>query len=164
MLEILSPNGAQKRMLHTVLGYLGQLFQNFDDPVTAPKGSRKLFVFDETKQRYEVFDNVLGEWIPLDLELYNNIPETYTFAPKPETIEMELDYFVRGAGLLKHNFVWAVDAIPPDIYRKVRSGTNQAYRGRYTLTPWLPQIAGLGRMECGFYSIDEDDWQKTFGN
>lgn len=76
---------------------------------------------------------------------------------------MEIDYFIRGCGLLKHQFIWSTDAVSKENFAKIASNTNVAFCGRYTLTPWFPQIQKLGRMTRGFYMIDDDDWLKIYG-
>lgn len=131
-MDLIDPRGADSRIIHLMLGNLGQLFDDFNAPISTPKFASRLRVRDYDSDQHEVFDTVLGEWVPLTEELYNRIPKTYTFAPRPENIEMEMDCFVRGCGLLKHSFVWSVNSIPKEDFEKVASNANIAWCGRYT--------------------------------
>lgn len=161
-MELLHPKGGVKRTMHTMLGTLGQLFINFDAPIARTLGSDRIRARDEGSCQAEVFDNAIGEWIPMTPELFEAIPRTYTFAPQPDSVLMELDYFVRGAGLLKHAFVWATNSIPAETYCMVRCDTNKKFRGRYTVTPWLPSIHNLGQNIGGDYFISDEDWDVIF--
>lgn len=161
--EMTSPQGGEERTVHTMLGRLGQLFRHFDRPISTPRGANQFRVFDNTNGRFEVFDKVLNNWVALDDEMLEHIPHTYTFAPKPVNKHMELDYFVRGVGLLKHSFIWSTKSIPKDHFALLKSIKNRDFNGRYTVTPWLPQIENLGRLEHGFYVIHTDDWLLTYG-
>lgn len=161
-MDLLDPEKGVNREFHTEIGVLGQLFLNFDAPIAKTKGYDRIWGFSEGSRQPEVYDNTIGEWIPMTVELFHSISPTYTFAPKPHSILMELDYFLRGAGLVKHSFVWATESIPKDTFAKVRSVTNQQFRGRYTVTPWFPQIQTLGRQIGGEYVITEEDWDKMF--
>lgn len=156
------PSERRRRLRHTMHGNLGELFRNFDDPISKPRGSNSLVIHDMETDIREIYDNVNEEWIPLTNDLRERIPPTFTFAPRPINVFMELDYFVRGAGLLNHSYIWSVDSIPRENFGKFQSNTNAAFRGRYTVTPWYPQIQTLGKLENGFYVINELDWHKIF--
>lgn len=165
VLELLSPHGdgAEACVLHTYFGILGQLFKDLNEPITAPKGANNIAVHCHETGKSRVFDTIECRWITLNKLLIESIPPTFTFAPKPTSVDMELDYFLRAAGLIKHSFVWSTDSIPVETFYNVRSDRNNFFRGRYTLTPWLPQIGTLGHMtKYGFYCIDDEDWVKAF--
>lgn len=162
IIELLNPRRADARVIHGMLGTLGQLFDDINAPIATPKSVKRLRVRDCESGHYEVFDTEVGEWVHLTEELYNRIPRTFTFAPRPENAGMELDYFVRGCGLVKHSFVWSVNPIPRDVFEKVASNMNITWCGRYTLTPWFPRVQNLGRMMHGFYIMDDDDWRKIY--
>lgn len=157
-MKLLSPKGAQERVIHIMIGTLGQLFDDITAPIAIPKSARKLRVYDCEKEEHQIFDTHANQWIKLSKELYDSIPNTFTFAPRPTNLDMELDYFVRGCGLLKHSFIWSLDSIPKSVFEKIASKSNTDCRGRYTLTPWLPPISRLGRMERGFYVMNNADW------
>ena len=148
------------RALHVINGTLGELFKDFDEPITAPKGTNTIFIEDPRNGKLEVFDNFENRWV--SATILESISPTFTFAPKPTNVYMELDYFLRGAGLPKHSYIWSTDSIPVDVFYSIRSDQNNFFRGRYTVTPWLPQIAKLGRIYEGFYETDDDDWELTF--
>lgn len=160
ILELLGPREKEARVFHVMLGTLGQLFQDLNAPITSPKLTNKIVVEDEHSGKKEIFDNFENRWV--SMKVLEGIPSTFTFVPKPSNVLMELDYFLRGAGLVKHSYVWATNSIPVDVFYDIRSDRNNFFRGRYTVTPWLPQIATLGRMSNGFYEIDDDDWQLIF--
>lgn len=160
ILKLLGPREPEERVVHTLLGTLGQLFQDFDAPIATPKCTNKIIVEDAYSGRMEIYDNFENRWT--SLKVLESIPSTFTFAPKPTNLLMELDYFLRGAGLVKHSFVWASESIPVDVFYDIRSDRNNFFRGRYTVTPWLPKISNLGRMSDGFYEIDDMDWKLTF--
>lgn len=156
ILELLCERGAEARVIHSYCGQLGQLFDDFEAPISTPRGADCLRILVDGQ--YWVFDVIEDKWIPLTEQLLDSIPKTYTFAPRPSMVEMEMDYFVRGSGLLKHSFVWSVDAIPKELFAKVASMNNKKFHGRYTVTPWLPRIANLGRISSGWYIVDDEDW------
>lgn len=163
ILDLLNPHCAEKRVIHKIFGNLGELFMDLNAPIAIPKGSNKLRLIDLKTGQYQVFDTQDNKWLTLNQELLDSIPKTYTYAPRPQNVDMELDYFVRGCGLVKHHFIWSVDALPKDDFAKITSNTNIAWRGRYTMTPWMPRIQNLGRMSGGFYELDNDDWAKIYG-
>lgn len=162
VLKLLSPQGAEDRCIYELTGNLGQLFKNFNDPISSPFFTEKLRILDVDTQKHVVFDTISQSWVELTNELLDSIPKTYTFASRPESVRMELDYFLRGCGLIKHSFIWSVDNIPKASFAKLRSQSNLDFHGRYTATPWLPQIKKLGRMIHGWYIIDDDDWNKIY--
>lgn len=151
-------------MIHSFLGDLGQLFVNLNEPIAIPKGTNKIRVWDNDNQENQVYDTEADEWVTLSQSLYNSIPYTYTFAPQPQNVDMEIDFFARGCGLLKHSFIWSTDSIPKNNFAKIASNVNIAWRGRYTVTPWFPSIHSLGRMMNGYYVMEDTDWQKIYGN
>lgn len=161
-MDLLNPKNESTRVFHAGIGLFGQLFLNFDDPIVKTKGHDRIWGFTVGSHQPQVFDNTISDWIPMTVELFQSIPPTFTFAPKPDSVMMELDYFLRGAGLVKHSFVWATESIPVDTYAKVRSVTNQQFRGRYTVTPWFPPIQTLGRQVGDDYIIADEDWDKMF--
>lgn len=125
ILTLLGPENGRERNYYTLFGRLGQLFRNFDDTIATPRGANNLFAVDEEAGQdgeHQVFDNVLNDWIPLTDELIRNIPETFTFAPKPFHREMELDYFVRSTGLLKHALKHRLQSKPRSILKHRKLG------------------------------------------
>lgn len=155
--------GAEERAIHLMTGTLGQLFVDLNAPICKLRGANDWYIEDTDGQR-AVFDTVTGKWVPLTKQLINIIPDTYTFAPRPENVSMELDYFVRGSGLINHSFVWSNPSIPKDLYAVVVTHTNFNFHGRYTVTPWVPKMKNLGRMVKGFYVVSDDDWNFLYGN
>lgn len=163
--EMLHQHAGSFRYQYTFYGRFGSLFTNIDEPIAKPAGADQLRLVDiNGNVQNVIFDTEYDEWVPLTAELLHQIPETFTYAPKPISCEMELDYFVRSAGLIKHAFIWSGDAISRNDFAKIRSQSNAIYRGRYTLTPWLPQIGTLGVLdEIGIYAISEGDRAKMYG-
>lgn len=161
IISLLKEDGAEDRLIFLYAGQVGQLFANFGGQISTPHGTNEVFV-ERNGQRI-VFDNVLDTWVPLTEKLLETIPNTYTFAPKPESREMEMDYFARGCGLIKHSFVWSMDQIPKDLFAKVASNTNIAFRGRYTVTPWLPHISRIGQLINGWFVTEDDDFKVLYG-
>ncbi|XP_055307484.1 uncharacterized protein LOC129571693 [Sitodiplosis mosellana] len=155
--------GAEARAMHELTGTLGQLFDGLDNPIASPIGTNDIFVWDQHKDAYLVYDNFTEDWVKLTNSLYESIPPTYTMVPRPQNVQMEMDYFVRGVGLLKHAYVWSIDGIPKDVFPKIASTSNAFYRGRYTVLPWMPNVHSIGRMEKGFYVLDDEDWEKLYG-
>lgn len=152
------PSESRRRRMHVRHGYLGQLFTDFNNPIAKTKGPG-FSICDYDSENSEIYDNVIEEWVPLTTDLYRSIPQTYTFAPQPDHVQMEMEYFIRSAGLLNHSFIWSTISIPRENYLKIRSFTNAAFRGRYTVTPWFPQIDTLGKVEHGFYVINTDGYR-----
>lgn len=164
VLKLLDPKTSNARVFHSLFGHVGQLFQNFDEAIAIPKGNTRMKIIDPNRNQNEVFDNNANQWVPLTDDLFRSIPKTFTFAPKPVNVDMELDYYVRGAGLIKHSFIWATDAILKEHFSKIASNKNKEFIGRYTLTPWMPKISNLGRMLNGWYVIDDEDWEVMYGD
>lgn len=161
MLNLLIPRGGYLRKQYHSYGQLGDLFNNFHEPISAPIGADRINVKFDAKPM--VYDSVAREWIPFTNRLFDDIPPTFTFAPRPIGLVMELDYFVRSAGLVKHSFVWSIDSIPRDLFGRICCQTNIDFRGRYTFTPWLPDIRSMGVLEnSGAYSVSAEDLAKTY--
>lgn len=154
---LLNEDACEERVLYTFLAPFGMLFDDFYGIMTAPVQSKNFCSPNDFKRN--IYDKVSGKWVDFTQELYEIIPKTFTFAPRPVNIEMEMDYFVRSFGLPKHHFVWSnkLDGIPKEIFAGIRSVKNGMFRGRYTFTPWLPQIEKLGRLYSGFYMCEDDD-------
>lgn len=110
-----------------------------------------------------VYDNVVNSWVYK--RLYE-IPRTYTFAPYPEDVYMELDYFVRSAGLVNHRFVWSSNqhGIPFDLYMGIRSNINKEMRGRYTQCKGLPKIGGLMHKTMDEVVMSQEDIRFIIGS
>lgn len=161
IIELLKKNGSEARLIYMYSGRLGQLFTNFGAQISTPIGTNLVYV--ENNGQRMVFDNMVNAWVPLTEALLESIPNTYTFAPRPESTEMEMDYYARGCGLLKHSFVWSMVQIPKELFAKVATNENIKFRGRYTVTPWLPHISQLGRLIKGWYVIEDDDWTILYG-
>lgn len=163
--EVLNPNGGKLRKYYIFFGELGRLFTNFHDPIAIPKGADNIHVIDKSDKYAVIYDNFIDDWIPLTDEMIENTAKTYTYAPKPITLEMELDYFVRSAGLIKHAFIWSGNMIPRDNFAKIRNQYNANFRGRYTFTPWLPQIHSLGVLDNNsLYHISLNDRLKIYND
>lgn len=133
--------GAEARAIHEIIGTLGQLFDGLDNPIASPIGTNDIFVWDHHKEAYMVYDNSTEDWVKLTSSLYESIPPTYTMVPGPQNVPMEMDYFARGVGLLKHEYVWSIDGIThgitKNVFAKIASKSNAFYRGRYTVLPWM---------------------------
>lgn len=87
-----------------------------------------------------MYDNIFNEWVPFDP---NNVPWTYSYAPRPRSTLMELDYFLRSVGLIKHKYIW-VDhperGIHREIFAMIASRTNKEFLGRFTVTVAMPPL------------------------
>lgn len=160
--KLLSGLSSEDRALYSNFGTLGQLFNNFDGPVATPKNANN-WVFFGSDGKPSVYDTWEKKWVPLTNQLFNIIPNTYTFAPRPENVAMELDYFVRGSGLINHSFVWSHPSISKNEYGLVATHTNITNHGRFTVTPWVPHMNQLGRMQKGFYVLEHEDWNFIYG-
>lgn len=91
-----------------------------------------------------MFDRRFGAWIPFNDEI---VPWTYTLAPKPKNRFDELDYFIRGGGLIKHKFIWlpeSTNTLTFEQFEKLKSNRNMKMHGRYTMTPHIPMITNNG--------------------
>lgn len=160
--DLVKKDGADERVLYSLLAPLGMLFPYFLDPIGVPSQSENFCLPNGPKRK--IFDQEVGEWIWFNAELYESIPNTYSFAPRPIDVHMEMDYFVRSFGLPKHHFIWSDGSkgILREHFGLVRSIQNGKFHGHYTLTPWLPSIKNLGRLMSGFYVTDNEDYEAIF--
>lgn len=161
--KLLDIKGAEERAIHLNNGVLGQLFVNLDAPVSKVKGANQWYI-EDTDGQPAVYDTWTDKLVPLTKQIINIIPETYTYAPRPQNVDMELDYFVRGSGLINHTFIWSSPSIPKDIFATFATHTNFSFLGRYTVTPWVPKINNLGQMVNGFYVMEDEDWVFMYTN
>lgn len=162
ILDLIDVNGAEHRILYDYLATLGSLFIGFNEAIGVPKGNTLLCTWNKMAPERSIFDTVEDKWVPFTERLYDSIPETYTFAQRPVDQQLEMDYFVRSCGLPNHRFIWSTDSISMKHYGWVISETNKLFRGRYTFTPYMPRIKNMGRIEFGFYSIENSDWDILF--
>lgn len=167
-IDLLKVDGQIERAQYGLLGLpIGFLFNNFNEPISTPRDNDWICAWMPRTNR-RIYDTWLNEWVPYTEELFNSIPKTCTFAPRPTDHEIEVEYFVRSAGLPKHVWIWSdgVQTMSRAIYLFIRGNINAEYRGRYTFTPRLPQIDGLGRWERDgpndIYVIDTNDWEQLF--
>lgn len=165
---LLDKNGAEERLLYALLAPLGMLFSGFYAEIGKPIQSEYFCAPDGLERK--IFDKGYGEWFWFTDELYESLPKTFTFAPRPIDVNMEMDYFARSFGLSKHHFIWSdnVESIPREHFAALLSKKNDMFHGRYTFTPWLPQIERLGRLEFvtndfRHYVADEEDSDAIFG-
>lgn len=159
---LINKDAAEDRVIYSLLAPIGMLFSGFLQPIGVPFQNEN-FCFPNAVKR-KIYDNAYGEWTWFNRDLYDSIPPTFTFAPRPIDVEMELDYFVRSFGLPKHKFIWSdgIKAIPIDQFASIFSTKNDIFRGRYTFTPWMPPIASLSKLSFGHYIIDKDDYETIF--
>lgn len=101
--DLLNARGAEKRAIHANSGTLGQLFDDLNAPISKVRGANDWYIEDSNGQRV-VFDKLTDEWVPLTKSFLKITPDTYSFVPRPENVQMELDYFVRGGGFINHSF------------------------------------------------------------
>lgn len=152
---------AQYELMNLPLGFL---FENFDGPISTPKGNAFLCAWRPDRK---IFDTVLNRFVAFTSHLFEEMPATFTFCPKPANAEQEVEYYVRSAGLPKHAFIWSDNIAKTGLtwrqYCSIRGETNIHFRGRYTFTPLLPQIKNLGQVnEHGFYEMDQTEWEAIF--
>lgn len=159
--------GYEERAIHAYFGTFGQLFDNFDGSISTPVGANRLRAMVEENSTagvvsQEIFDFHSNLWVPFNEKSWFEIPTTYTYIEKPKCIKMELNYFLRSIGLNKHKFVWATDVgLVPNMYVKIRSSTNQNFRGRFSVVPWLPRLDQIGQIDdVTFYKADRDYFVK----
>lgn len=167
IIRLLHSKGDMVRLHYSIFGKLGDLFRNFDGPIAIPKGTNKIVAKDEDSGESQVYDRFINQWVPFTDSLLESIPPTFSYVPKPTNLDLEVDYFVRSAGLIKHAFVWSdsheKEGIPWEQFCQIRGSRNIKYRGRFTLTPWLPRIEKMARMENGCYIVSEKDWKIIYG-
>lgn len=160
--DLLKVDGQAERFYYRLLGLpRGFLFNNFENVISSPKNE---WMFSPGR---EIFDKKLQKCVPITTELLSDIPPTFTFAPRPVDAEQEVEFYVRSAGLPNHSFYWSDNVVNTGIdwkrYVQIRGDTNKEFRGRFTLTPLLPQIDGLGNYSRnGYYSMDQNDWDSLF--
>lgn len=120
-------------------GEIGQLINHSNGEV---KNDLKIQLHNEPDDICHVYDMTAQSWT---VKYMYPIPHTYTYAPKPNDVYTELDYYVRSVGLVNHRFIWSSDGIEMNDFAKIASKINISYHGRYTLAPDLPNIKNLVR-------------------
>lgn len=130
--------------LYNYVGNLPNCFIGLNGPLAVLNGNRGLFDLPALRPR-QIFDNLENNWVPFTEKLLEDLPFTYTYAPRPINSVMEIDYYIHACGLPKHAFIWSTERLPMEYYGLIRSVCNQQYIGRFTFTPLLPSIKELGR-------------------
>lgn len=160
--DLLWRNAGLKRTYQSCFGQIGELFKNFDGIASRPRCNIRILAEKQTNGM--VFDNLEKEWVRLTDELIDETPPSFTYSPKPFNLDMELDYFLRSAGLIKHMYVWSVDGgIPREMYAAINSSKNKVSLGRYTVLPWAPSIKELPRIQNGFFINSANDRRIIYG-
>lgn len=156
---------ADERLTYMIFGRLGQLIPSLTGP-NATGAIINDFVTHNVGQDVlnadpivDVFDTEQKRWVRV---LFNDIPWTYSFVPKPHNTVFELDYWVRSCGLVKHQFIWSVPSIPAATFARVSAPQNREMLGRYTTMPWLPLIKDLIRFESGFRQFADNGFMCGF--
>lgn len=110
---------------------------------------------------FVMFDNTFDEWVPFDPK---NVPMTYTYAPRPQNVMMELDYLLRTVALVNHKYIWVDDAdygISRAVYSLIGSRTNRNFLGRFTVARNMPKIFNIAKMTArGFIEHDQSEFER----
>lgn len=113
----------------------------------------------------QVYDNLSEKWLDY---MPGEIIRTYSLAPPPGNLKIELDYFIRSWPLVNHRYIWA-DAsfgrfgMPRDIACMLFSNENNRNVGRYTIRPELPTLNHVARMvKHNFIEQDVRDMPRLF--
>lgn len=111
---------------------------------------------DEQSEREIVFDRLLRRWILYDETL---IPWTYSMAPSPSTVAMELDYFIRSACLVKHKYVWCTNdgPISRDLFGRLNSQLNNQMIERFANFEQSPTVLRPAKIHNGFLVVSWND-------
>lgn len=158
-MRLIDPNNESERLRYLLYGEVDALFGICGKPRRPPSFITYKAESEEDTQLC-VFDNVTKKWA--NKYLYE-IPKTYTFTPFPPDAFVALDYYIKSVALVKHTFIWSKDSIPFNDYANVRSETNKAYRGRFTLVSGLPKLNGLFHTGQTIVPVNPFDLQFMIG-
>lgn len=152
ILSILDRNNTEARRKHLQCGRLGQLL--FDHRSNESVKLYRVGMKDEETDEKSMFDTQLNEWVNFDEDI---VPWTYTMVPRPTSVALELDYFIRSAPLVKHKYIWARDNLTSEEFGKLRSHTNTSMLGRFITFVNMPDIRYPARMENGILVKNQND-------
>lgn len=145
---------------HYKYGRVGDLIYDPAQPLSV-KRYPEIVARNDENDGYIMYDNTYNEWVPFDPD---HVPWTFTYAPAPRNAMMELDYFLRSVGLVKHKFIWVENAhrgIHRDIFTMIVNSTNRAFLGRFTVAPIMPSIFQHAEMtRNGFIEQDQSDFER----
>lgn len=112
-----------------------QFFQQFGDLINLHTGKLQPAydpgsVFgDDMWQPHRVFDRFQRRWRIMRLV---EIPQTFTFAPRPTNFVEESVLWMAAAGLINHRFIWRRQQIPFADAACLLSRTAQVNHGRFS--------------------------------
>lgn len=148
---LLMPSEGRRRLRHTMHGNLGELFRNFDDSISKPRGSNSLVVHDMETDVPEIYDKVNKEWIPLTNDLRERIPPTFSFAPRPRLMFL-WNWIILFAALV----CWIIRIFGPSIQfpEKILANFNQTQ-----MLPFMDDTRSLhGFLKFTLWA----DWKMAF--
>lgn len=157
--DIIDLDGQECRASYEILAErLGALFIDFDGVTSVPIGNNIIGKWYSDRPQRMIFDCFTEEWIPFTPNFYQSMAPTFTYVPRPATIHMELDYYVRSVSIPKHSFIWSDrQLLNRDNFGDIQSNGNKLNRCRYTLSPHLPWLCNIGKFNNGRYEISAGD-------
>lgn len=144
---------------HVRRGKLGDLIFDPESPVSVQLYPQ---IVGKDADGYKMFDRNVMEWVEYDRTI---VPWTYSYAPKPTNVMLELDYFLRSAPLVNHKYIW-VDrpderGIDRNIFAMVNSITNYEFFGRFSVAPFMPPISTIATMTPnGFIEQNQSEFER----
>lgn len=139
-------------------GKLGDLIFDPESPVSVQLYPQ---IVGKDGDGYKMFDNKVMEWVKYDKSI---VPWTYSDAPKPTNVLLELDYFLRSAPLVKHKYIWvdhSDEGINRNIFEMVNSNTNHEFFGRFSVAPFMPPISTIATMTpYGFIEQNQSEFER----